>query len=121
VLLIALPVPYDAFTLAGLLIVGLGCAPVYPSVIHSTPANFGKENSQAIIGIQMASAYVGTTFMPPLFGLIAAHIHIGLYPAFLLALAVLMLCMSEKLNRTVAKRQEGEARKETAEQEAENA
>lgn len=104
VLLIALPVPYDAFTLAGLLIVGLGCAPVYPSVIHSTPANFGKENSQAIIGIQMASAYVGTTFMPPLFGLIAAHIHIGLYPAFLLALAVLMLCMSEKLNRTVAKR-----------------
>ena len=121
VLLIALPVPYDAFTLAGLLIVGLGCAPVYPSVIHSTPANFGKENSQAIIGIQMASAYVGTTFMPPLFGLSAAHIHIGLYPAFLLALAVLMLCMSEKLNRTVAKRQEGEARKETAEQEAENA
>ena len=121
VLLIALPVPYDAFTLAGLLIVGLGCAPVYPSVIHSTPANFGKENSQAIIGMQMASAYVGTTFMPPLFGLIAAHIHIGLYPAFLLALAVLMLCMSEKLNRTVAKRQEGEARKETAEQEAENA
>lgn len=121
VLLIALPVPYDAFTLAGLLIVGLGCAPVYPSVIHSTPANFGKENSQAIIGIQMASAYVGTTFMPPLFGLIAAHIHIGLYPAFLLALAVLMLCMSEKLNRTVAKRQEGEARKETVEQEAENA
>lgn len=121
VLLIALPVPYDAFTLAGLLIVGLGCAPVYPSVIHSTPANFGKENSQAIIGIQMASAYVGTTFMPPLFGLIAAHIHIGLYPAFLLALAVLMLCMSEKLNRTVAKRQEGEARKETAEREAENA
>ena len=121
VLLIALPVPYDAFTLAGLLIVGLGCAPVYPSVIHSTPANFGKENSQAIIGIQMASAYVGTTFMPPLFGLIAAHIHIGLYPAILLALALLMLCMSEKLNRTVAKRQEGEARKETAEQEAENA
>lgn len=121
VLLIALPVPYDAFTLAGLLIVGLGCAPVYPSVIHTTPANFGKENSQAIIGIQMASAYVGTTFMPPLFGLIAAHIHIGLYPAFLLALALLMLCMSEKLNRTVAKRQEGEARKETAEQEAENA
>lgn len=121
VLLIALPVPYDAFTLAGLLIVGLGCAPVYPSVIHSTPANFGKENSQAIIGIQMASAYVGTTFMPPLFGLIAAHIHIGLYPVFLLALAVLMLCMSEKLNRTVAKRQEGEAHKERAEQEAENA
>lgn len=107
VLLIALPVPYDAFTLAGLLIVGLGCAPVYPSVIHSTPANFGKENSQAIIGIQMASAYVGTTFMPPLFGLIAAHIHIGLYPAFLLALAVLMLCMSEKLNRTVAKAARG--------------
>ncbi|HIT53254.1 MAG TPA: MFS transporter [Candidatus Fimivicinus intestinavium] len=103
ILLVALPISYDAFALVGLIVVGLGCAPIYPSVIHATPANFGKENSQAIIGIQMASAYVGTTFMPPLFGLIATHIHIGLYPVYLLALAVLMLCMSERLNRTVAK------------------
>lgn len=121
VLLIALPVSYDAFAFAGLVVVGLGCAPVYPSVIHSTPANFGKENSQAIIGIQMASAYVGTTFMPPLFGFIAEHIHIGLYPAFLLALSVLMLWMSEKLNRTVARRQADEQQVEAAQREAENA
>lgn len=102
VLLIALPVSNNAFALAGLLIVGFGCAPVYPCVIHSTPANFGQEHSQAIIGIQMASAYVGTTLMPPLFGWAAAHIHIGLYPAFLLLFAGLMLWASERLNRTMA-------------------
>lgn len=102
VLLVALPLPFDAPALAGLLIVGLGCAPVYPCIIHATPSNFGKENSQAIIGIQMASAYVGTTFMPPLFGLIASQVQIGLYPLYLLFFAVLTLAMSEGLNRIVA-------------------
>lgn len=106
VLLIALPVSQNAFALAGLLIVGLGCAPVYPCVIHSTPSNFGKDHSQAIIGIQMASAYVGTTLMPPLFGWAAEQLHIGLYPAFLLLFALLMLWMSERLNRTAAKMRE---------------
>lgn len=109
VLLIALPISNNTFALAGLLTVGLGCAPVYPSVIHATPSNFGKEHSQAIIGIQMASAYVGTTLMPPVFGWIAAHIHIGLYPAVLLFLAVLMLWMSERLNQTIAKKQDQSA------------
>lgn len=97
--LILLPVEADLPALAGLIVVGVGCAPIYPCVIHSTPANFGKENSQAVIGIQMASAYVGTTFMPPLFGLLAARVSIGLYPLYLLAFAVVMLLMSERLNR----------------------
>ena len=73
-----LPLNIDLFALLGLIIFGIGCAPVYPSIIHSTPNNFGEENSQAIIGMQMASAYVGTTFMPPLFGVIANKIGLTL-------------------------------------------
>jgi len=80
-------------------IIGFGCAPVYPAIIHSTPFYFGKENSQALIGIQMACAYVGSTFMPPLFGTLAARIGIWLYPVFLLVFEVLMVLTSEKLNR----------------------
>lgn len=98
---VTLPVKSDILTLSGLIIIGLGCAPVYPAIIHSTPFNFGRENSQAIIGIQMASAYMGTIFMPPLFGVIASHITIGLYPLYLLGLAVIMLLMSERLNKVV--------------------
>ncbi|MGF7143107.1 fucose permease [Anaerotaenia torta] len=102
VILIALPAATDVLALIGLVVVGFGCAPIYPAIIHSTPSNFGKENSQAIIGIQMACAYVGTTFMPPLFGLIASRINIGLYPFYLTVFIVLMLFMSERLNKIVA-------------------
>lgn len=101
--MVALPTASCVPALAGLVMIGLGCAPVYPSIIHATPANFGKENSQAIIGIQMASAYVGTTFMPPVFGLIAQHVSIALYPAFLLVFVILMLVMSERMNRRLDK------------------
>ena len=100
--LIALPSTPTWLPLSGLIVVGLGCAPVYPSIIHATPANFGEENSQAIIGVQMASAYTGSTFMPPLFGLIAERVSIGLYPYYLLLFAGLMLAMSELLNRRKA-------------------
>ena len=85
--------------LAGLILVGLGCAPIYPCVIHSTPAHFGAENSQAIIGVQMASAYIGTCLMPPLFGLLANSIGIALFPIFLLALLAVMLLTHERLLR----------------------
>lgn len=102
--MIMLPVESNAAALAGLIVVGIGCAPIYPSVIHATPANFGKENSQAIIGIQMASAYVGTTFMPPLFGVIAENINIGLYPFYMAVFAVLMVICSEWLNKKVSER-----------------
>ena len=77
----------------GFIIIGLGCAPVYPCIIHSTPYNFGAENSQGIIGIQMASAYVGSTFMPPIFGLIANHISLQLMPIYLAAFLTLLLVM----------------------------
>ena len=99
-------VPVSSYILAAaaFIIIGLGCAPIYPSVIHATPANFGAENSQAIIGIQMASAYAGSTFVPPLFGLIARHISLGLYPLFLAVFAAVMLVMSELLFKTVGKK-----------------
>ena len=83
--------------LAGFLIIGLGCAPIYPCVIHSTPAHFGAERSQAIIGIQMASAYVGTCLMPPVFGLIANSISVALLPVYLCIILVLMIVMHELL------------------------
>ena len=78
---------------------GVGAAPVYPSVIHSTPTHFGKENSHAIVGIQMASAYSGSTFMPPLFGLIAQHVNIAFYPYFMALFVVLLAVMMERVNK----------------------
>lgn len=94
-----LPVHTDLVALMGLVIMGVGCAPVYPSIIHATPSNFGEENSQAIIGIQMASAYFGSTFMPPVFGLIANHISVGLMPLYVLMFVVLMYVMVRKTFR----------------------
>jgi fucose permease len=91
--------PFGAWnSMAGLLLIGFGCAPIYPCVIHSTPEHFGEENSQAIIGVQMASAYIGVCLMPPLFGLIANHITVSLLPAYVGAITVLMILMCEKLN-----------------------
>lgn len=81
----------------GLLLIGLGCAPIYPSVIHSTPEHFGADRSQAIIGVQMASAYAGNCLMPPLFGLIANHIQVSLLPFYLFVILVLMVVMHESL------------------------
>ena len=99
VILMWLPLgPWNS--MAGLLLIGFGCAPIYPCVIHSTPEHFGEENSQAIIGVQMASAYIGVCVMPPLFGLIANHITVALLPAYVGAITVLMIVMCEKLNQT---------------------
>ncbi len=89
----------EIVSLTGLILIGLGCAPIYPCVIHSTPAHFGAEKSQALIGVQMASAYVGTCLMPPLFGLIANHITVALLPVYLLIILILMGIMHEKLVR----------------------
>ena len=83
----------DILALAGFIIIGLGCAPIYPWVIHSTPATFGEDKSQAIVGVQMASAYIGTTFMPPLFGLISKYISISLLPLYLTVLLITMTFM----------------------------
>ena len=87
----------SVITLLGFLFIGLGCAPVYPSIIHSTPEHFGVDKSQAMIGVQMASAYVGTCIMPPIFGFLANHISVSVFPVYLLAILVFMGIMYEKM------------------------
>ncbi len=87
---------------AGLIIVGLGCAPIYPSIIHETPANFGRNLSMSMTGVQMAAAYVGTTLLPPFFGLLAQHISMGLFPWYLLTALILMTVSSEAMHRKTA-------------------
>ena len=89
----------QSLALTGFILIGLGCAPIYPCVIHSTPERFGAGNSQAVIGVQMASAYIGTSLMPPLFGLIAEHIDVALLPAYSLAILATMTLMHERLLR----------------------
>ncbi len=96
-----LPGP-QVLALAGLVLAGLGCAPIYPSIIHSTPAHFGAQNSQAVIGIQMSCAYLGNLVMPPLFGLLANNITPALFPFYLLGLLVLMAAMHRQLVRKTA-------------------
>lgn len=87
----------QSITLAGLILIGLGCAPIYPCIIHSTPYYFGADNSQAVIGVQMASAYVGTLLMPPVFGLIANHISASLLPFYLFTILLIMVLTHELL------------------------
>ena len=99
--IVCLALPVNVCALAGLIIVGLGCAPIYPSIIHATPHNFGEENSQKIVGIQMASAYTGSAVMPPLFGALCEFLPMWIYPIYLVLFALLMIIMSERLNRLV--------------------
>ena len=91
-----------AASMVGLMLIGLGCAPIYPCIIHSTPDHFGPENSQALIGVQMACAYMGILVMPPIFGLIAEHISASLMPGFMGAIIGVMILMCERLNRKTA-------------------
>ena len=96
IIIVFLPMS-EFVSLAGFILIGIGCAPIYPCIIHSTPDIFGADKSQAIIGVQMASAYVGTLLMPPLFGVIANYIHVSLLPLYLLLIFALMLLMYERL------------------------
>lgn len=96
ILILVLPLKAEV-SLTGLIVVGLGCAPIYPCIIHSTPVHFGAERSQAIIGIQMASAYVGTCLMPPVFGLIAENVSVALLPVYLFLILALMVFMHERM------------------------
>lgn len=97
--LMILPLPGTVPACCGLVLSGVGCAPIYPCVIHSTPAYFGADLSQAIVGVQMACAYMGSMVMPPLFGLIAQHTSIAIYPWYLLVLLAVMTAMHEVLRR----------------------
>lgn len=101
ILMIALPIKGVAFAIAGLVVLGLGCAPIYPSIIHATPDNFGADKSQAVVGMQMASAYIGTTTMATLFGPVSNLFGIAVMPFYLLFFYVLMAVMFFCLNRTV--------------------
>lgn len=83
--------------------VGLGCAPIFPCMLHETPTRFGKGHSQKIMGYQMACAYTGTTFLPPLLGFIAARSTMMILPFFVLIFIMLMLVGSEKINRLMVK------------------
>lgn len=87
----------ETAALAGLLLIGFGCAPVYPCVIHATPDHFGAERSQAVIGVQMASAYVGTCLAPPVFGFLAQRVGAWIMPLYLGTILVLMTVMHERL------------------------
>ena len=101
ILILLLPLG-ETLSLLGLIIIGLGCAPVYPSLIHATPAHFGADRSQAIIGVQMASAYIGSCLMPALFGLIARYFAISLLPAYLLVWLVMMTLLHFMLEKKTA-------------------
>ncbi|QMV39876.1 MFS transporter [Cohnella cholangitidis] len=86
------------FSLAGFMVVGLGLAPIFPCMLHETPVRFGKKHSQTIMGYQMAVAYTGSTFLPPLLGFMASYSTIGIFPVFIVVCAVAILLFSEKLN-----------------------
>lgn len=98
--IVLLLLPFGSYGLCfGLIVAGLGCAPIYPSLLHATPEHFGADLSQAIMGIQMAVAYVGSMLMPVIFGIMAQYISIQLYPVYLLTLAAVMFAGTERLNR----------------------
>lgn len=95
ILCLLFPIGSYAVAVAAFLVIGFGCAPIYPCIIHSTPQNFGAANAGAIIGIQLASAYTGTTFIPPLFGVLAHLLGFSILPYFLLLFTALMITMTE--------------------------
>ncbi len=83
--------------IASFLLLGLGCAPIYPAIIHSTPLCFGRDVSLSLIGFQMGGAYVGSSFMPPIFGGLAGVFSLSAFPYFLLFLIVIMLLHYSRL------------------------
>lgn len=101
ILVLPLPIP---FSLAGLILIGLGLAPIYPGLLHETPTRFGKENSAKLMGYQMALAYTGTTFLPPIFGVLASQISIHVFPIVVLIFLLCMLVSSERVNQILKKR-----------------
>ena len=102
--IVVLVLPFgNSALLSGLFMIGLGCAPIYPSLLHETPKNFGEEYSQAIMGIQMGSAYIGTTIMPPVFGRIASYVGFSIFPIFIGIILIIKFVMAEALNRKIDK------------------
>ena len=96
-----LPLEINMISFVGLITIGVGCAPIFPAIIHSTPESFGSENSQALVGMQMASAYTGSALMPPLFGFISSFFGMNMFPVYLMFFAVLLICMITALNKSI--------------------
>ncbi|HEX2985754.1 MAG TPA: MFS transporter [Caproiciproducens sp.] len=105
VILMLLPLPGIA-CLFSYLMIGFGCAPIFPCMLHETPARFGKKNAQAIMGYQMAAAYCGSTFLPPIFGWTSSARAVWLFPFFILLYIIVLLCSSERMNRLLKQKQE---------------
>ncbi|MCZ8520838.1 MULTISPECIES: MFS transporter [Paenibacillus] len=105
-LLLLLPVP-PVCSLIGLILVGLGCAPIFPCMLHETPARFGRRHAPRIMGYQIAAAYTGSTVLPPLLGALAASFTIGIFPVLVLLYALLMLIASERINTLLKARLQG--------------
>ena len=101
-ILLIMPLP-ATITALGFLLVGLGCAPIYPSMLHETPRRFGAVAAASLMGIQMAVAYTGSTFLPPLFGLVAGETHLWLFPFVILGFGLMMLLGTESANRIFTK------------------
>jgi fucose permease len=101
--LLLLPIP-PSLALTGIVLVGFGSAPIFPSMLHETPRRFGAAAAQAVMGLQMAFAYVGSTCFPPLFGALATWTGVQAFPYFVLGCAVVMLVASERLERQLERR-----------------
>ena len=95
IILMLLPL-HNLFLCLGLILTGLGCAPIYPSLLHATPQRFGKSLSQSLMGTQMAISYLGSTTMPPVSGFLSEKISMGLYPVLLLVFALMLTILTEK-------------------------
>ena len=95
IIMVSIPVTHYMVAAIGFVIIGTGMGPVYPAIQHMTPVNFGKKYSAAAIGLQMASAYVGSTFMPMVFGILQEHMGISIMPVYLLIFAILNIGLLE--------------------------
>ncbi|MNO41259.1 Glucose/mannose transporter GlcP [compost metagenome] len=100
--LLVFPLP-TIVSLIGFMIIGLGLAPIFPCMLHETPVRFGKKHAQSIMGFQMATAYTGTTLVPPFIGLLASNFTLGIFPAMIVIFAIVMLLCTEKLNQYATK------------------
>ena len=103
IIMVFLPDVDYRIAVAGFVIIGTGMGPVYPAIQHMAPANFGKKYSAAAIGLQMASAYVGSTFMPMVFGILQQKAGIGIMPVYILIFALINFSMLEVAYRLLKK------------------
>ena len=104
IVMVMLPIQHYLPAAIGFVIIGTGMGPIYPAIQHMAPTNFGKKNSAAVIGLQMASAYVGSTFMPMVFGLLQQQIGIGIMPFYLLIFALINITLLERTYVVIRKK-----------------